>query len=94
MKDFAREVKQAAVKGVIERFASLPGHQAQIDWGECGTITVDGVSRRLYVFVFVLGYSRNSLRGSRPACGKWSCTLVCRRRSPPMGCRSSCWWTT
>jgi transposase len=58
LKDFAREVKQAAVKGVIERFETLPGHQAQIDWGECGTITVDGVSRRLYVFVFVLGYSR------------------------------------
>ena len=38
--------------------STLPGVQAQIDWGECGTIVEGGVSRRSYLFVFVLGFSR------------------------------------
>lgn len=58
LKDFVREVKGAAVGRVIERFETEPGWQAQVDWGECGTIIDGGVSRRLYAFVFVLGYSR------------------------------------
>jgi transposase len=58
VKDFVREVKGDQVRQVIERFETMPGRQAQIDWGECGTIEVDGVRRKLYLFVFVLGYSR------------------------------------
>lgn len=58
VKEFVREVKGEQVRQVIERFETVPGQQAQIDWGECGTITVDGVRRKLYLFVFVLGYSR------------------------------------
>src|SRR5690625_5796805 len=57
-KNYARTVKGEQVRQVIERFETVPGQQAQIDWGECGTITVDGVRRKLYLFVFVLGYSR------------------------------------
>jgi transposase len=37
---------------------TVSGQQAQMDWGECGTIDVDGERRKLYVFVLVLGYSR------------------------------------
>ena len=58
VKEFVREVKGEQVRQVIERFETMPGRQAQIDWGECGTIEVNGVRRKLYVFVFVLGYSR------------------------------------
>jgi transposase len=58
LKEYASQVKQNVVKGVIERFETLPGRQAQIDWGECGTIVEHGESRRLYLFVFVLGFSR------------------------------------
>lgn len=58
VKDFVREVKGDQVRQVIERFETMPGRQAQIDWGECGTIEIDGVNRKLYVFVLVLGYSR------------------------------------
>lgn len=58
VKDFVRDVKGDLVRQVIERFETLPGRQAQVDWGECGTITVNGQRRKLYVFVLVLGYSR------------------------------------
>lgn len=58
LKEFVSNCKQDRVKQVIERFETLPGRQAQVDWGECGTITVHGERKRLYVFVLVLGYSR------------------------------------
>lgn len=58
LKEFCREVKGEQVRRVIERFETEPGRQAQIDWGECGIVMENGARRRLYVFVFVLGYSR------------------------------------
>lgn len=56
--DFVRCVKREHVLRVTERFESEPGCQAQIDFAECGYIEVDGVRRRLYLFDFVLGFSR------------------------------------
>ena len=58
LRDFVRPLKAEFVRRVTERFETLPGQQAQIDWGECGMITVDGERRKLYAFVMVLGYSR------------------------------------
>lgn len=58
LKEFAKEQKGEYVRQVVERFEALPGRQAQLDWGECGTIIENGERKRLYVFVFVLGYSR------------------------------------
>jgi transposase len=58
LRDFVRPLKQEFVRRVSERFETLPGQQAQIDWGECGTIDVGGERRKLYVFILVLGYSR------------------------------------
>jgi len=58
LRDFIRPLKAEFVRRVTERFETLPGQQAQIDWGECGTITTGGERRKLYVFVMVLGYSR------------------------------------
>ncbi len=40
------------------RIAFPPGDAAQVDWGSCGTIVVDGRPRRLSAFVFVLCASR------------------------------------
>jgi transposase len=37
---------------------TLPGEQAQVDWGSFGTWTVEGGERRLSAFVMVLSYSR------------------------------------
>src|SRR5690606_889532 len=58
LKEFVSSCKGEQVRQVIERFETLPGRQAQLDWGECGVITENGVRKKLYAFVFVLGYSR------------------------------------
>jgi transposase len=58
LREFVRPLKEEFVRRVTERFETLPGQQAQIDWGECGMITVGGERKKLYVFVMVLGYSR------------------------------------
>ena len=58
IKEYVRGVKDREAARLITRFETLPGVQAHVDWGECGTIRMGGVNRRLYVFVFVLGYSR------------------------------------
>lgn len=40
------------------RLRTLPGEQAQVDWGHFGSRAVEGGERRLYAFVMVLSYSR------------------------------------
>lgn len=40
------------------RFETEPGQQAQVDWGSCGYIDVDGRRKLLYCFVMTLGWSR------------------------------------
>ncbi len=39
-------------------FETLPGEQAQVDWGHFGTIAVEGATYKLYAFVFTLCWSR------------------------------------
>jgi transposase len=58
LKEFIRPIKNKKCKKLTERFETEPGRQAQVDWGECGLIDVQGTRRKLYVFVFVLGFSR------------------------------------
>jgi len=58
LREYVKPLKEEFVRRVTERFETLPGEQAQMDWGECGTIEVGGERRKLYVFVVVLGYSR------------------------------------
>jgi transposase len=43
-----------------ERFETLPGRQAQVDWGEFGKVWLAEEARwkKLYAFVYTLGYSR------------------------------------
>jgi transposase len=45
---------------VTERFETAPGKQAQVDWGSFGKVwdQREGRWRKLYAFVFTLGYSR------------------------------------
>lgn len=40
------------------RLRTLPGEQAQVDWGHFGHLQVPGGKRPLYAFVMVLSYSR------------------------------------
>ena len=55
LRDAMRPLKAEQIRRVTERFETLPGRQAQADWGECGTITADGETTKLYLFVLVLG---------------------------------------
>jgi len=47
-----------AQQRVYRPVETLPGEQAQVDWGHCGYITVDGTRKRCYAFSFVFSYSR------------------------------------
>lgn len=58
MKAFTTKVRRELALQAVVRFESEPGRQAQVDWKEFGLQTVDGVRRKLYAFVMVLGYSR------------------------------------
>lgn len=58
LREFMRPLKASLVRRVTERFETTPGRQAQMDWGECGTVQVGDERKKLYVFVLVLGYSR------------------------------------
>lgn len=58
LREFIRPLKASLVRRVTERFETTPGRQAQMDWGECGTVQVGDDRKKLYVFVLVLGYSR------------------------------------
>lgn len=58
LRQYVAPLKAQYTRQVTERFETVPGQQGQIDWGECGTVEVDGQRRKLYVFVMVLGYSR------------------------------------
>ncbi len=40
------------------RLRTLPGEQAQVDWGHFGKVTIGAATRRLFGFVMVLSFSR------------------------------------
>lgn len=58
VKDFVRQVRPKQRIQAVYRYETKPGVQAQVDWGECGSVETDGKTRKLYCFSMVLGYSR------------------------------------
>lgn len=59
LKDYLQPKRAAAHSVAVRRFETPPGHQAQVDWGELGTlVTADGQQRTLSGFVLTLGHSR------------------------------------
>lgn len=58
LQDYLRPLRVSHAHDLTVRFETLPGQQAQVDWGSFGSITEDGIKLKLYGFVFVLGYSR------------------------------------
>jgi len=58
---FVREHRPDKEPQAYERFETLPGQQAQVDWGECPDPIIHfGVKRKVYAFTMTLGYSRAS----------------------------------
>ena len=60
IKSFVQPYREARRQEATMRFETLPGEQAQVDWGHFGFIEHYGRRRRLYAFVMTLGWSRAS----------------------------------
>lgn len=58
LRDFLRPLRDQHAHDLTVRFETLPGQQAQVDWGSFGSLTEAGITSKLYGFVFILGYSR------------------------------------
>ena len=59
LKEYLQPKREAAREVAVRRFETPPGHQAQVDWGELGTVEFpDRERQKLYGFVCTLGYSR------------------------------------
>jgi transposase len=58
VKDFVRKVRPKLGVPAVLRYETKPSVQSQVDWGELGTIEVDGKLKKLFCFSMVLGYSR------------------------------------
>jgi len=58
VKDYIRKIRPPTSVPAVFRFETEPGVQAQVDWGECGHLDVDGRRKKLYCFSMILGYSR------------------------------------
>lgn len=60
VKNFVQPYREARQQEATVRFETLPGKQAQVDWGHFGFILHHGRRRRLYAFLMTLGWSRAS----------------------------------
>lgn len=58
VKDFVRKVKPQQGVPAVLRYETKPGVQAQVDWGELGTVKVDRNPKKRSCFSIILGYSR------------------------------------
>lgn len=58
VKDYLQPHRQAARTVAVRRFETPPGRQAQLDWGELGTVELPGRRQRLHALVMTLGFSR------------------------------------
>ena len=57
LRRYVRTVRPARAEAFL-RLQTLPGEQAQVDWGHFGKIRIGSALRTLYCFVFVLAWSR------------------------------------
>lgn len=60
VKEYARGKKKDLDEKATVRFETMPGLQAQMDWGffEDHQVVENGESKKLYCFLMILGYSR------------------------------------
>lgn len=58
LRDFLRPLREQHQREAYARFETLPGEQAQADWGEFSGCDESGRRHKFYCFAVVLGYSR------------------------------------
>lgn len=58
LKEYVHPKRQSAQTVAVRRFETPPGHQAQVDWGDVGTVEIGEQKQKLSGFVFTLGHSR------------------------------------
>ncbi|MBU4406849.1 MAG: IS21 family transposase [Thermoplasmatales archaeon] len=58
LRRYVSKVRDGLRTKAVYRFETEPGHQAQVDWGDCGKIKQSGKESKLYCFSMILGYSR------------------------------------
>lgn len=58
VKEYVRGIKRNRTIPAEYRYETEPGVQSQCDWGDAGTIRIDGEVKALSCFAMVLGYSR------------------------------------
>ena len=58
LKEYCRTLRKERSIKAVYRFETDPGKQVQVDLGSFGAVEEYGVSRKLYCFSYVLGYSR------------------------------------
>jgi len=57
-RDIVARYRQKPIEDAYMRLRTLPGEQAQVDWGYFGKMRFGGTERRLLAFVMVLSWSR------------------------------------
>jgi transposase len=57
LQDYLKRIRHKP-KEVFLRIETPAGDEAQCDWANCGSLKIDGITRRLSAFVMVLSYSR------------------------------------
>jgi transposase len=60
LREYAGKIRAKESAKAVIRFETEPGRQAQVDWKEAGTWLIEGVPRKVYAFVLLLGYSRRA----------------------------------
>jgi hypothetical protein len=87
LRDYARKVRAKESAKAASRFETEPGRLAQVDWKEAGTWGIDGVPRKAYAFVILLGYSRRTFVRfttdmKLPTLGRWGSMLSHQGATP------------
>ena len=58
LKEYCSAIRKDRRIPAVYRYETDPGKQSQVDFGDFGRIEMDGISRKLYAFSMILGFSR------------------------------------
>jgi len=66
-------VKKKRDRQAYLRFETMPGQQAQVDFGDFQVIEPDGSTKTVYAFIMTLGFSRHMYVEFIDKCTLWCC---------------------